>query len=64
MLKLFDLIIVDKEMKKNVVPYFLSRLTFSTNELVVDDKLQNENIFSIFLLSPWFDHMANYLAIG
>lgn len=43
-----DLTIVDKSGKENVVAYFLSRLTLSTeNKEMIDDQLLDEHLFSI-----------------
>lgn len=49
----FDLIIVDKPGKENVVAYILSILTFPTRkEECVDDQLLDENLFSISVPYP------------
>ena len=62
LLQQFDLTIIDKPGKENLVADFLSRLTFHTsNEEMVDDQLPDEHLFSISVLSPWFVDMANYL---
>ena len=61
----FDMTIVDKPGKENVVPYFLSRLVLPTGEEgMVDDQLPYEHLFSISTLSPWFSYIANYLFFG
>jgi len=62
LLQQFDLTILHKPSKENVVADFLIRLTFPTGEEGrVDDKLLNEHFFSISTLSPWFPDIANYL---
>lgn len=62
LLQQFDLTIVDKPSKENVVVDFLSGLTFPVGEEgMVDDKLSDEHLFSILVLSPWFSNIANYL---
>ena len=62
LLQQFDLTVIDKRGKENVVSYFLSRLTLPTyNEEMVDDKIPYEHIFSISVLSPWISNIANYL---
>eukprot|EP00253_Pinus_taeda_P035896 PITA_35896 len=58
----FDLTIVDKPGKENVVADFLSRLDLLVGEEgMVDDQIPDELLFTISVLSPWFDDMANYL---
>eukprot|EP00253_Pinus_taeda_P013938 PITA_13938 len=60
--KQFDLTIVDKPSKENVVADFLSRVNFPVGkEGMVDDQMPNEHLFSISVLSPWFAAIANYL---
>jgi len=62
LLQQFDLTIVDKLGKENVVANFLSRLDLPAGEeRVVDDQLPYEHLFSISVLSPWFVDIANYL---
>lgn len=58
LLQQFDLTIIDKPGKENVVAYFLSRLTLPTGEEgMVDDQLLDEHLFVISVLSPWFADM-------
>eukprot|EP00253_Pinus_taeda_P017120 PITA_17120 len=62
LLQQFDLTIVDKLGKENVVADFLSRLDSPAGEEgIVDDQMPDEHLFSILLLSPWFVDIANYL---
>jgi len=62
LLQQFDLTIVDKPGKENVVANFLSRLYLPTGEEgTVDDQMPNKHLFSISVLSPWFVDIANYL---
>eukprot|EP00253_Pinus_taeda_P009628 PITA_09628 len=52
--KQFDLTIVDKLGKENVVVDFLSRLELPAGEEgMVDDEMPDEHLFSILVLSPW-----------
>eukprot|EP00253_Pinus_taeda_P008589 PITA_08589 len=63
LLQQFDLTIVDKLGKENVVVDFLSRLDFPVGEEgMVDDQMPDEHLFSIPVLSPSFANIANYLA--
>eukprot|EP00253_Pinus_taeda_P027974 PITA_27974 len=62
LLQQFDLTIVDKPGRENVVANFLSRLDLPAGEEgTVDDQMPDENLFSISILSPWFADIANYL---
>eukprot|EP00253_Pinus_taeda_P022334 PITA_22334 len=62
LLQQFDLTIVDKPGKENVVVDFLSRLDFLTGEEgIMDDQMPDEHLFAISVLSPWFADIANYL---
>ena len=65
LLQQFDLTIVDKPGKENVVADFLSRLVIPTGEEgMVDDQLPDEHLFSMSALSPWFADISNYLVDG
>eukprot|EP00253_Pinus_taeda_P023418 PITA_23418 len=58
----FNLTIVDKPGKENVVVDFLSRIDLPVGEEgMVDDQMPDEHLFSISILSPWFADIANYL---
>jgi hypothetical protein len=48
----FDLTILDKPRKKNVVANFLSRLTIPTKEVMIDDHFPDEHLFSISTQTP------------
>ena len=62
LLQQFDLTIVDKLGKENVVADFLSRLDLPAGEEgTVDDQMPNEHLFAISVLSPWFTDIENYL---
>ena len=62
LLQQFDLTIVDKPGKENVVADFLSRLDLPADEDgTVDDQMPDEHLFAILVLSPWFADIANYL---
>lgn len=63
LLQQFDLTIIDKHGKENVVANFFSRVNFPTGEEgMLDDQMLDEHLFSILVLSPWFDDIENYLA--
>lgn len=62
LLQQFDLTIVNKPGKENVVVDFLSRLDLPAGEEgMVDDQMPDEHLFAISVLSPWFPNIANYL---
>ena len=62
LLQQFDLTIVDKPGKENVVVDFLCRMNLPAGEEgMADDQLLDENLFAISVLSPWFVDIANYL---
>jgi hypothetical protein len=52
LLQEFDLTILDKLGKINVVAYFLSRLTNTTDNEVVDDNFPDEHLFAISIETP------------
>jgi hypothetical protein len=64
LLQQFDLSIIDKPIRKNVVVELLSRLTNPANGDMVDDHFPDEHFFSILEQTPWFAGIANYLTIG
>lgn len=65
LLQQFDLTIIDKPGKEYVVEDFMSILTLPIdNEEMVDYRLPNEHMFSISMLSTWFDEIANYFVAG
>eukprot|EP00253_Pinus_taeda_P035854 PITA_35854 len=58
----FDLTIVDKPGKENVVANFLFRLDLPAGEEgTVDDQMPDEHLFALSVLSPYFADIANYL---
>eukprot|EP00253_Pinus_taeda_P013985 PITA_13985 len=62
LLQQFDLTIVDKPGKENVVADFLSRVNLTAGEEeTVDDQMPDEQLFAISVLSLWFADIANYL---
>lgn len=58
----FDLTIIDKPSKENVVADFLSRVNLPAGEEgMMDEQIPDEHLFSMLVLSPWFSHIENYL---
>ena len=64
LLQEFDITIVDKLGKENVVANFLSRLVNNIDDSPVEDSFPNENLFAASTYSPWYANIANYLVAG
>ena len=62
MLQEFNITIIDKLGKENVVADFLSQLTHDGENIPVDDDFPDEHLFFISFQMPWFADIANYLA--
>jgi hypothetical protein len=60
LLQEFDITIVDRPGKENVVADFLSRLTVNDDN-PVDDSFLDEYLFAVSAHSPWYADIANYL---
>jgi hypothetical protein len=57
----YDISILNKLGKDNVVVEFLSRLTSNENEPPVEDSFTDEHLFAVSTNSSWFTDIANYL---
>ena len=64
LLQEFDITILDKPRKDNVVVDFISRLTISDDYTATEDYFPYEYLFAISTHSPWYADIANYLAAG
>ena len=64
LLQEFNIIIIDRPIKENIVEYFLSRIKHEDNTKPVDDTFLDERLFVVFVQTPWFADISNYLAIG
>jgi len=62
LLQEFDITIVDKPGKDNVVADFISRLTIDDSCTPIEDSFPDEYLFSISTYSPWYSDITNYLA--
>jgi hypothetical protein len=62
LLQEFDISIIDRPGKENVVADFLSRLTNEGETIPVEDIFPDEHLFSLSTNTPWFADVANYLA--
>jgi hypothetical protein len=64
LLQEFDITIVDRLGKENVVANFLSRLHINDDNSPVDDSFPDEHLFALSSHSPWYANIANYLVAG
>lgn len=62
LLQEFDITIIDKPDKDNVVADFLSRLNVDSEGEPIGDSFLNENLFPISTNIPWYADISNYLA--
>jgi hypothetical protein len=61
LLQQFDITIMDKPRKHNVVVYFLSRSEHTIEREMIDNVLPDEHLFVFSITTPWFDDIENYL---
>ena len=64
LLQEFDITIVDKPGKDNVVADFLSRIEHEGKNTPIEDNLPNENLFAVSANTLWYADIVNYLASG
>ena len=62
LLQEFDIIIVDKLGKDNVVVDFLSRIENEGKNTPIEDNFIDEHLFAISANTPWYVDIANYIA--
>ena len=62
LLEEYDITIVAKPRKENVVADFLSRLNIDNEDIPIEDIFPDERIFFISTHTPWYAYVANYLA--
>jgi hypothetical protein len=61
LLQEFNITIIDRPGRDNLVVHFLSRLIHTGDSTPVDDDFLDENLFSISTFTPWYANLANYL---
>lgn len=61
LLQQFYITIMDKPGKHNVVVYFLSILDHTIEREMTDDIFLYENLFVVYINTPWFADMENYM---
>ena len=64
LLQEFDITIIDRPGKENVVANLLSRFTNGDDNLLVEDSFPDEHLFVVSTQSPCYENVANYLATG
>jgi hypothetical protein len=60
----FDINIIDRHGKDNLVADFLSRMIHLGDNALVEDTFPDENLFSISRFTLWYADVANYLVTG
>eukprot|EP00253_Pinus_taeda_P005499 PITA_05499 len=64
LLQEFDITIVDKPGKDNVVVDFLSKIERDGKETPIEDDFPDEHIFAVSANTLWYADIANYIATG
>ena len=64
LLQEFDITIIDRPGKENIVADFQSRITNNDDSFPVEDSFPNEHLFVVSAHSPWYTDVANYLVAG
>ena len=64
LLQEFNIIVIEWLGKENLVADFLSRIQHEDDTKPVDDTFPDEHLFAVSIQTPWFTHIANYLATG
>ena len=55
----FNITILDRPGKQNIVVYFLSRIQNDSNDIPVEDNFLDEYLFALSIKSPWFADITN-----
>ena len=64
LLQEFNINIIDRPGKDNLVVDFLSRMIHLGDNAPVEDTFLDENLFAICTFTPWYADVANYLMTG
>jgi hypothetical protein len=64
LLQEFNINIIDRPGKDNLVADFLSRMIHLGDNAPVEDTFPDENLFAISTFTPWYADVANYLVTG
>ena len=61
LLQEFNITVIDRPGKENIVEDFLSRIQHEYGTKLVDDTFLDEYLFAVSVQTPWFVDIANYL---
>ena len=64
LLQEFNITVIDRPSKENIVAYFLSRIQHEDGTKPVENTFPNEHLFVVSVQTPWFADISNYLATG
>jgi len=64
LLQEFNITIIDRLGRDNLVVDFLSRIIHTGDNALVDDNFLDENLFAISIYTPWYVDVATYLVTG
>ena len=64
LLQEFNIIVIDRPRRENLVAYFLSRIQHDDISRPVDDTFIAEHLFVVSIQNPWFTDITNYLETG
>jgi hypothetical protein len=62
LLQEFNIIVLDRPGKENLVDDFLSCINHEGDDILLDDIFLDEHLFCLSVNTPWFAYMENYLA--
>ena len=62
LLQYFNIIVIDRPGRENLVEYFLSHIQHDDGAKPIDDTFPDEHIFVVSVQTPWFADIANYIA--
>jgi hypothetical protein len=62
LLQEFNITVLDRIGKENLVADFLSRIKNEDDDIPIDDNFPDEHLFSLSVNTLWFVDMENYLA--
>jgi hypothetical protein len=61
LLQEFNITVLDRPGKYNVVAHFVFRIKNEDDDIHVDDSFPDEHLFSLSVNTPWFADMENYM---
>ena len=64
LLQEFNITMIDRPEKENLVAKFLSRINHGGETRPVNDDFPDEHLFALASKPPWYVDLANYLTIG